>query len=282
MNKVAIITDSTVNLPSETIQALDIKLMHQILIWGGKTYLDLIDIQTEEFYRRLRVDKDNPTTSQASVGEFKDAFGQLINQGYEVLAMLLSHKLSGTIQSATQALEYYPGAPIKIFDTTSTSLGMGWQVVETARAAQQGASMAECLAIAEKARANSGVVFVVDTLEFLHRGGRIGGAARFLGTALNLKPVLELQEGAIEAIERVPTSRKAVNRMIEVVKERIGDRTPVKLGILNADVPERGKHLADHCREVFKPVELISSPVSPVIGTHTGPGTLGIAYLAGM
>ena len=121
------------------------------------------------------------------MGEFKDAFGHLINQGYEILAMLLSHKLSGTIQSATQALDYYPDAPIKIFDTTSTSLGMGWQVVETARAAQQGASMTECLAIAEKARANSGIVFVVDTLEFLHRGGRIGGAARFMGTALGLK-----------------------------------------------------------------------------------------------
>jgi DegV family protein with EDD domain len=282
MSKVAIITDSTVNLPPETIQALDIKLMHQILIWGGKTYLDLIDIQNDEFYRRLKVDKDNPTTSQASVGEFKDAFGNLINQGYEILAMLLSHKLSGTIQSATQALEFFPDAPIKIFDTTSTSLGMGWQVVETARAAQQGASITECLAIAEKARANSGVVFVVDTLEFLHRGGRIGGAARFMGTALGLKPILELVDGRIEAIERVPTQRKAVNRMVELVRERIGDRTPIKLGILNADAPERGKHLADHCQEVFNPVELISSPVSPVIGTHTGPGTLGIAYLAGM
>jgi fatty acid-binding protein DegV len=97
-----------------------------------------------------------------------------------------------------------------------------------------------------------------------------------------LKPILELVDGRIEAIERVPTQRKAVNRMVEVVRERIGERTPIKLGILNADAPERGKHLADHCREIFKPVELISSPVSPVIGTHTGPGTLGIAYMAGM
>jgi DegV family protein with EDD domain len=195
---------------------------------------------------------------------------------------LLSHKLSGTIQSATQAKEDYPGAKIEIFDSLSTSLAMGWQVLEVARAAQKGASMAECLAIAEKARANSGVVFVVDTLEFLHRGGRIGGAARFMGTALGLKPILELVDGRIEAVERVPTQRKAVNRMVELVRERIGDRTPIRLGILNADAVERGKHLADHCTEIFKPVELISSPVSPAIGTHAGPGTLGIAYIAGM
>ncbi len=282
MSKVAILTDTTVNLPDEMIHDLNISLVHQILIWNEKSYLDLIDIQNDEFYRKLRTEKTSPTTSQASVGEFKDVYGHLINNGYEVLAMLLSHKLSGTIQSATQALEFFPGAPIKIFDTTSTSLGMGWQVVEAARAAQQGASMADCLAIAEKARANTGIVFVVDTLEFLHRGGRIGGAARFMGTALGLKPILELVDGRIEAIERVPTQRKAVNRMVELVRERIGDRSPIKLGILNADAPERGKHLAEHCREVFKPVELISSPVSPVIGTHAGPGTLGIAYMAGM
>ena len=192
MSKVAILTDTTVNLPDEMIHDLNISLVHQILIWNEKSYLDLIDIQNDEFYRKLRTEKTSPTTSQASVGEFKDVYGHLINKGYEVLAILLSHKLSGTIQSATQAKDYYPGAPIEIFDSYATSLAMGWQVLEVARAAKRGAGMKECIALAEKARANSGVVFVVDTLEYLHRGGRIGGAARFLGTALNLKPILEL------------------------------------------------------------------------------------------
>jgi DegV family protein with EDD domain len=282
MSKVAILTDSTVNLPDEMIHDLNINLVHQILIWNEKSYLDLIDIQNDEFYRKLRTEKTSPTTSQASVGEFKDVYGHLINKGYEVLAILLSHKLSGTIQSATQAKDYYPGAPIEIFDSYATSLAMGWQVLEVARAAKRGAGMKECLALAEKARANSGVVFVVDTLEYLHRGGRIGGAARFLGTALNLKPILELEDGKIEAIERVPTQRKAVNRMVELVQERIAGRTPVRIGILNADVAERGRHLEAHCAEIFKPTEMIFSPVSPAIGAHAGPGTLGIAYMAGM
>jgi DegV family protein with EDD domain len=282
MKKVAIITDSTVSLPTELLQELNISLVHQILIWGDQSYLDLIDIQVEEFYHKLKTAKVMPTTSQATVPEFKEVYNRLINEGYDILAILLSHKLSGTIQSATQAKEFFPGANIEIFDSLATSMAMGWQVLEVARAAKGGASMKDCLAVAEKARVNSGVVFVVDTLEFLHRGGRIGGAARFLGTALNLKPVLELEDGAIEAIERVPTSRKAVNRMIEVVQKRIGDRTPVKIGILNADVPEKGRHLEAQCAELFKPNELIFSPVSPVIGTHAGPGTLGIAYMAGM
>ncbi len=280
MKKVAIITDSTVSLPTELLQELNISLVHQILIWGDQSYLDLIDIQVEEFYHKLKTAKVMPTTSQATVPDFKEVYNRLINEGYDILAILLSHKLSGTIQSATQAKEFFPGANIEIFDSLATSLAMGWQVLAAARAAKGGASLKDCLAVAEKARANSGVVFVVDTLEFLHRGGRIGGAARFLGTALNLKPVLELKDGKIEAIERVPTQRKAINRMIEVVKERIGDRTPVKIGILNADVPEKGRHLEAQCAELFKPNELIFSPVSPVIGTHAGPGTLGIAYLA--
>jgi DegV family protein with EDD domain len=282
MKKVAIITDSTVSLPTEMLQELNISLVHQILIWGDQSYLDLIDIQVEEFYHKLKTAKVMPTTSQATVPDFKEVYNRLINEGYDILAILLSHKLSGTIQSATQAKEFFPGANIEIFDSLATSLAMGWQVLAAARAAKGGASLKDCLAVAEKARANSGVVFVVDTLEFLHRGGRIGGAARFLGTALNLKPVLELKDGKIEAIERVPTQRKAINRMIEVVKERIGDRTPVKIGILNADVPEKGRHLEAQCAELFKPNELIFSPVSPVIGTHAGPGTLGIAYMAGI
>ncbi|MBN2258468.1 MAG: DegV family protein [Anaerolineaceae bacterium] len=282
MNKVAIITDSTVSIPDETLQELNINLVHQILIWGDQSYLDLIDIQPEAFYKRLSENKTNPTTSQATVPDFKQVYSRLIDEGYDVLNILLSHKLSGTIQSATQAREYFPGANIEIFDSLATSLAMGWQVLAAARAAKDGAGMKDCLAVAEKARANSGVVFVVDTLEFLHRGGRIGGAARFLGTALNLKPVLELVDGKIEAIERVPTQRKALNRMIEVVKERIADRTPVKIGILNANVPEKGHHLEAQCKQLFQPDEMIFSPVSPVIGTHAGPGTLGIAYMAGM
>ncbi|MGA9397297.1 MAG: DegV family protein, partial [Anaerolineaceae bacterium] len=263
MNKVAIVTDTTVNLPMEYVDQLNINLVHQILIWGDKTYRDLIDIQPEEFYQRLTTEKVMPSTSQASIPEFKEVYGRLINAGYDILAMLVSEKLSGTIQSAIQAREDFPGATIEIFDSASTSLAMGWQVVEVARAAQKGAGMADCLALAERTRANTGVVFVVDTLEFLHRGGRIGGAARFLGTALGLKPVLELVDGKIEPIERVPTQRKAVNRMIEVVRERIGDRTPIKLGILNANVLEKGRHLAERCKEVFNPAEMISNQVSP-------------------
>ncbi len=282
MKKVAVITDTTVNLPMEIVKQLNINLVHQILIWGDKTYRDLIDIQPEEFYERLTTAKVMPSTSQASIPEFKEVYGRLINAGYDILAMLVSDKLSGTIQSAVQAKEDFPGTTIEIFDSTSTSLAMGLQVVEVARAAKKGAGMAECINLAEETRKNSGVVFVVDTLEFLHRGGRIGGAARFLGTALNLKPVLELVDGKIEAIERVPTHRKAVNRMIELVGERIGERSPIRLGILNAGVPEKGKQLEERCQEVFNPIEIISNQVSPTIGTHAGPGTLGIAYLAGV
>ena len=159
---------------------------------------------------------------------------------------------------------------------------MGFQVLAAARAAAKGASLAECLALAAQARQRSGVYFVVDTLEFLHRGGRIGGGARFLGTALNLKPILEVRAGRIEAIERVRTQRKAFNRLLELVAERVSGSQPIRIGILDAKAPESAQYVREQIEQIFHPEELISSPVSPVIGTHAGPGTIGIAFLTGM
>jgi DegV family protein with EDD domain len=282
MPKVAIITDSTVNLPQVYLDQYGISVMPQTLIWDNKTYRDLIDIQPREFYERLANSKTIPTTSQASPKDFKESYRQHLDQGSEILAILLSAKLSGTIQSAEQAKLEFPGAPIEIIDSDATSLALGWQVLATARAAAAGASYQECMAVAHQAKQNSGVYFVVDTLEFLHRGGRIGGGARFLGTALNLKPILELRGGRIEPIERVRTQKKAFLRLLELVAERLSGRQQIRLGILDANNPEAAQYLREQIEQIFHPEEIIQNPVSPVIGAHAGPGTIGIAFLSGM
>jgi DegV family protein with EDD domain len=282
MPKVAIITDSTVNLPQVFLDQYGISVMPQTLIWDNKTYRDLIDIQPREFYERLANSKTVPTTSQASPTDFKESYRQHLDQGSEILAILLSAKLSGTIQSAEQARLEFPGAPIEIIDSEATSLALGWQVLAVARAAAAGASYKECMAVAHQAKQNSGVYFVVDTLEFLHRGGRIGGGARFLGTALNLKPILELRAGRIEPIERVRTQKKAFLRLLELVAERLSGRQQIRLGILDANNPEAAQYLREQIEQIFHPEEIIQNPVSPVIGAHAGPGTIGIAFLSGM
>lgn len=282
MSKVAVVTDSTAYIPQDLLIQYSIRVAPQILIWGNDTYLDGEDIKPQEFYQRLEKDKVHPTTSQVTPAEFKEIFAELLEKEHKILAILISSKLSGTIDSANQALESFPGAPIEIIDSQSTSMAMGFQVLAAARAAQEGATLAECKALAEKAIQCTGVVFAVNTLEFLHRGGRIGGGARFLGTALNIKPILELRDGRVEALERVRTRKRSLARLVELVKERTAGKQPIRVAVLHANAPEEAREVLEQARMELSAVESVFSEVSPVIGTHAGPGTIGLAYMAGM
>jgi DegV family protein with EDD domain len=282
MTKIAIITDSTAYLPDEYIQQYGIIVAPQILIWGDQTFQDGVDILPDEFYQRLQKATVMPTTSQVTIPAFQKLYKQLLDEGCDILAILISEKLSGTIDSAVQALTSFPNARIEIVDSHTTSMAMGFQILAAARAAQDGASLAECKALAEKARQHTGVIFAVDTLEFLHRGGRIGGGSRFLGTALNIKPILEVTGGRVEAVERVRTRTKSLNRVVDMIVERVGEQKPVRLAALHANAAQEAQMILDHASQRLAPIETIMSQVSPVVGTHAGPGTVGIAFMAGM
>jgi DegV family protein with EDD domain len=188
------------------------------------------------------------------------------------------------MQSATQAREMLPKAmdKIAIVDSNSTAMAMGFHVLVAARAAQAGTNLAECKKIAEKAREHTGVYFVVDTLEFLRRGGRIGGAQALLGSALNIKPILELRDGRIESVEKVRTKSKAMDRMTDLVAEKVSGRTPIRLATLHANAESEARTTLNTASLRLQPIESIFASVSPVIGTHAGPGTIGLAYMAGM
>ena len=277
-SKVAIVTDSTVNFPKDILEQYPLTILPLTLIWGDDSYRDSIDITPNEFYEKLQTAKIMPSTSQVTPVQFSTAFQKLLEQGYKVLCIVISSRLSGTMDSAIQAKVSFPDAKIELFDSRSTSLGMGFQILAAARAAKTGATMEECLNLIQKVKDNSGLYFCVDTLEFLHRGGRIGAATRFLGTALNLKPILELQDGEIIPIERVRTQRKALDRMVELVDSKVHGKSSLRLGILDAKAPEGAEYVYQQLSQRFQAVEIIRGDVSPVIGTHAGPGTIGIAY----
>lgn len=284
MSKVAIVTDSTAYIPPELSRGLPIYAAPLQVIWGEETFRDGIDIQPTEFYQRLSQAKVMPTTSQATPAAFLDLYGKLLDQGYEILSVHISSKLSGTLDSSTQACAHFPGAPIVQVDSLTTSMAMGFPALAAAKAAVAGASLAECKAIAERGFKHSGVLFAVGTLEYLRRGGRIGGAAAFLGTALNLKPILELREGKIEAVERVRTMNKAIDRLLDLFEERIGARRPIHFAALHANAPEEARKLLERARQRFDPSDIadaVLAEVSPVIGTHTGPGCMGLTFHAG-
>jgi DegV family protein with EDD domain len=282
MSNVSIVTDSTASIPEELIKEYDISLVPQVLIWGEETFEDGVDIQPKEFYDRLAVAEEMPTTSQVTPKSFQKIFDELLAKDKEILAILISQPLSGTIASALQVQETMPEKKIEIFDSQSVSLALGFQVLAAAKAAKEGASVEECRQMAEKARDRTGVVFAVDTLEFLHRGGRIGGAKRLMGTALRIKPILEIVDGKIDAVESVRTRKKSLNRVIEIIHERTKGKSPLRLGALHANSPDVAQMLLDVACTKLNPDEKIFTEISPVLGTHAGPGTVGLAYMVEM
>jgi len=280
MSKIAIVSDSTSFLPAELVKQYAITIVPLVVIWDEKNFEDGIDISSTEFYTRLKTSKTMPSTSQVSVGNMHAAFQSLVDQGFDVLGIFISSKLSGTIQSAMQAKAMMgaAGEKVTIVDSFSTSMNMGFVTLAAARALESGANLSDCLAKVEKARENSGIFFAVDTLEFLHRGGRIGGAQRFIGSALNLKPILTLKDGKVEGMERIRTKSKAHDRVIELVAEKVKDKSNIRLSVLHANASEDAKAMLERAAQKLNPVETIFTEVSPVIGTHTGPGTIGLAY----
>jgi DegV family protein with EDD domain len=279
MSKVAVVTDSTGYIPKDLIEQYEIPVAPLVVIWGEETLRDDIDIKPVEFYNRLKTAKVMPSTSQPPIPDFEKIFKRLHDDGFGILAILISNHLSGTIASAEQAKKNLPDATIEIFDSQSTAMAMGFQVLAAARTATEGGSLSECLAAATKAHQNSGILFAVDTLEFLHRGGRIGGASRYLGTALQLKPLLTLEEGKIEALERVRTKKKAHARLSDIVVERLSGKSNIRLATLHANAADDANVLLEKTSSRLDVVEKVYSEVSPVIGTHVGPGTVGLAYV---
>jgi len=253
-----------------------------VLIWGSETLLDGIDIQPDEFYTRLAKDPISPTTSQVTPASFQKVFKELLEQDYEILATLISPKLSGTMESAVMAKELFPGATIELVNSESVAMGLGFHAIMAARAAKDGASLEECKQIALKAIKTTGIVFTVETLEYLHRNGRIGGGAKFLGTALNIKPILEVRDGRVEAVERIRTRGKSLMRVVDLIEQQVAGRTPVRLATLHANSPADAQIMLDAASARLNPVETVFSVLSPVVGTHAGPGTVGLVFMAGM
>lgn len=278
MPDIAVVTDSTAYIPPELVEKYAIRVAPQISIWGEESYLDGIDMFPAEFYERLKASKEIPTTSQATVASFHKIFEPLVAEGKQIVAVLVSEKLSGTLQSAQQAKAMFPEATIALVDSKSAAMELGFQALAVARAVDAGKSFQDVVDLAERAKQHTGVFFVVDTLEYLHRGGRIGGAARLFGTAINLKPILHVQDGRVESFERVRTKTKAFARLLDIVQERVEGKPNLRLATLHAAAEADARGLLEEASRRLNPIETIVSEVSPAVGTHVGPGTVGLAY----
>lgn len=281
--KIALITDSTCDIPPEMRQQYDLHVIPLYLIWGHEELKDEVEITADQFYERLPRDHHHPTTSQPTPADFVRKYEELAAAGYdEAVVITISDKLSGTMDSATQA-KAEVALKVHLYDSRSVSMGLGWQVLAAARARENGADAEGMIAAADRARRSGIVMFTVDTLEYLHRGGRIGAAAKLLGTALQLKPqlIIDHENGIVEAGERIRTRSKAIESVYNGFFSRLDTSQPLHVTVMHVAAEEEAEEMAGRVRADYPSAELFVTKTSPVIGVHGGPGTLGLVGYSG-
>jgi DegV family protein with EDD domain len=276
--RIAVVTDSTSDIPPELVEQYGIHVVPQILIMGDQTWRDQVDIDSPTFYRLLRTSSHFPSTSQPSVPDFEQVFTQLAQEAEGIAAILVSDELSGTLNSARMAAENLPGVPIEIVDTRAVSMQLGFIVLAAARAAAGGADLQTVADTARDLIGQVHVYFVVDTLEYLHRGGRIGTASRLVGTALNLKPILQVKDGIVQPLTKVRTRRKALATLLQLIDDQLAGAERIHMTVLHIDALAEADHLAQQLEACYHPLSMLHSECGPVVGTHAGPGTVGVVF----
>ena len=279
---IKIITDSTCALSPEFLAERAIGMVHLKVNFGEtESYDELSGISNAEFYRRLLTENVFPSTSQPAAGEFKAEYERIAEPGDEILVLTLSGKLSGTYGSAVMASKMVPDIPVTVFDSLSVGLGLGLMVATASDMALAGASMAEILARLEQMRRDVRIYFIVDTLEYLHKGGRIGGAAAFFGGILNIKPILTFIDGKIEAIDKVRSKRKALTRIFDLLDQNFPDKSQsVQIGVMHAAAESELPAMEEKLLSLFpNHTRVITGEISPVLGAHGGPGLLGAGVI---
>lgn len=277
---VRIVTDSTADIPQGEASALGIAVVPLTVFFGDEAFLDGIELDNPGFYRRLASSKDLPRTSQPSPASFEAVYTRLIEEGADgILSVHLSAKLSGTYQSACTARDSLPNharnIPIEVVDSESISVGMSHAILQAAREARAGVGLAEIKAHVLDSLARTRILAVLDTLEFVKRGGRIGGARAMLGNMLSVKPIISLKHGEVVPIEQPRTRSKAYARIAQLLVEA-GKIEHVLIAEASEEV---GQQLAEVIRGVYKG-DLPIYRLGAVLGTHTGPGTAAIAYVS--
>lgn len=278
MTNIRIVTDSTADIPLALRQELNIEMVPLKIHFGDEEYLDTVTMQSEEFYPKLTSSPHFPRTSQPSPAEFLDLYQSLLEEpDTEIISIHLSSALSGTYQSAWLAstmLENLSGK-IHVFDSRSASYGIGALAVAAAHAAKAGQSVDEILELVRTMRENFYIYFLVDTLEFLQKGGRIGKASALFGSLLNIKPILSIdRDGEVAAIDKVRGHKKAIARILELLGTDVSGRSIRNLHIAHANNLEGAELLREAIVQQFAVQHVDYITLGPVIGAHAGPGTI--------
>lgn len=276
---IKIVTDSTSYIPSELLREYDIKVVSLNVVMNGKSYRE-VDLKNEDFYIEMDKLDEIPTSSQPSLEEVRETFMKIAAEGNDIVGVFISSNMSGTYSSAhivkDMVLEEYPNINIEIIDSKSNCMQMGFEVLQGARAAKEGKNMEEVIETIKYTINNSRFLFIPDTLKYLKKGGRIGGAAALFGTLLQIKPILTVEDGTTSVFNKVRTRKKAIEVMIDKVVEDIGENKGEVI-VHHINCKEDGEKLAKQLEEKLN-VKVLVDSIGPIIGLHVGPGSIGIAY----
>lgn len=273
-SEVKVVTDSASDIPVTIARDLGITVVPDNVHFGQRTYRDGVDLTREEFFIELAKSPVLPTTSQPAVGVFEEVYRQLGREARQIVSIHLPAKLSAVLNSAHLAAQSLPDLEIVLIDSTQVSMGMGWLVIIAARAARQGKNLAEILALVKDTIPRLRLIAMLDTLEYVQKGGRIGKGAALLGTLLSMKPIVQLLDSELLPVENVRTRRRALQRLAEIVTEM----APLEeAAVVHANAPALAHELAEMLAPVHPFDRILIGQVGAILGTHTGPGAVGVA-----
>jgi DegV family protein with EDD domain len=277
--RIAIVTDSTCDIPPQLVEELGIIVVPQHLIWGMTELRDGVDIDRPTFYARLRTDPAHPRSACPRSAVFVRAIRELGEGATKAVVVTISSQLSDTAKSAYGARDQLLlDIPLHVVDSLSCSMGLGWQVLAAARARDQGADVKTILAEIRRVREQMSLFLTIDTLDYLRKSGRIGGMSRFMWSTFQRKPLLvvDTATGRIEQRELVRTRERALHRLVEITFERVDPARPLHVAVLHGAALDEARAIHDEIEARYHPVELLFGQVTPILGIHTGPGVVSL------
>lgn len=281
-HRIALITDSTCDIPPTLIERYHIIVVPLHVIWGDETFRDRVDMEPKAFYRQLTEDTEYPTTSHPAPDGFLTTYWEVL-QGCaeEIVVITLSSELSGAFEAASQASTEIDD-PVHVFDSRGTTMSLGWQVLAAARAREAGGDAAAMIQAADHVRERVVLEVGLDTLEYLHKGGRIGGATRFIGSLLNIKPLVYVdhETGKVEAAARVRTRKRGLKTLYRRFFEQLDAGKSLHVAVMHGDAPEDAAEIAAQIEREYAPTELLVGITGPVLGVHTGPRAIALCGYA--
>lgn len=283
MPTVAIVTDSIASIPENLLASLNIHTVPYYLHRGAEVLRDLVNIDRASFYRWLSNASELPTTASPGPGDYVDLYTRLAEQGaVEIASIHITSKGSGAYQAALAAkdllAESLPQVRVEVIDTLNVSMCQGWMAIEAARAALAGASLADITALVKRMLPDTHMIQTADTLKYLYMGGRIGRAKRLLGSLLNIKPLIGMEDGVIQALGVARSRKLAYQAMVDMIEKAVQTGQQIKIAYTHAAALEEAEKLRELVRQRLNIAEDLFAELSPALGVHSGPGTVGVCY----